>query len=86
MRRALRIILGRTHVVGAVDDEIVFHLRMRVRRLVAGGMMAFEEGCRANLVVEARVFVDVDSVEHLARVHAQTAPDISNARRRGLAC
>jgi len=37
MRRALRIILGRPQIERAVDEELAFHVQMRVERLVAAG-------------------------------------------------
>jgi iron complex transport system substrate-binding protein len=48
-----------------------FHIeRQKVIRFEYDGMV-FEEGFRADLVVEARVIVEVKSVEQLARVHAK---------------
>ena len=38
MRRALRIIFGRTQIAHAVEDEIAFHIDMRAQRLVAAGL------------------------------------------------
>ena len=38
MRRVFRMPFGRTHIAREVDDELAFHLEMRMQRLIASGM------------------------------------------------
>ena len=59
MRRALRLIFGRAQIAHAVDDEIAFHLEMRIQRLMAAGMSP-ERARREAL----RQFGDLETVKH----------------------
>jgi predicted permease len=57
MRRAFRLPTRRAHLRTEVEEEIAFHLEMRARRLVAGGMLP--EDARAEAL---RQFGNVESV------------------------
>ncbi len=57
MRRVFRLPFGRTRIVREVDDELAFHLEMRMQRLVALGMTP--EAARQEAL---RQFGNVDSV------------------------
>jgi len=58
MRRALRIMFGRTHIAHAVEDEIAFHLDMRTQRLIAAGLPP--DAARREAV---RQFGDLETVQ-----------------------
>ena len=60
MRRALRLGFGRGHVGRAVDDEIAFHIQMRVDTLVASGLSP--EAARKEAL---RQFGDFDGVRRM---------------------
>ena len=60
MRRALRLGFGRGHVGRAVDDEIAFHIQMKVAKLVAGGLSP--EVARKEAL---RQFGDLDGVRRM---------------------
>src|SRR5581483_7979579 len=57
MRRVFRIPFGRGHIARDVDDELAFHLEMRVQRLVAAGWAP--EAARSEAL---RQFGNVQSV------------------------
>ena len=57
MRRVFRIPFGRAHIAREVDDELTFHLEMRMQRLMAAGMSA--EAARLEAL---RQFGNVDGV------------------------
>jgi predicted permease len=60
MRRALRLGLGRGHVGRAVDDEIAFHIQMKVDKLVASGLSP--EAARKEAL---RQFGDLEGVRRM---------------------
>ncbi|HEY7567221.1 MAG TPA: ABC transporter permease, partial [Gemmatimonadaceae bacterium] len=60
MRRALRLGLGRGHVGRAVDDEIAFHIQMKVEKLVASGLSP--EAARKEAL---RQFGDLEGVRRM---------------------
>jgi len=60
MRRALRLAFGRGHVGRAVDDEIAFHIQMKVDKLVAAGLSP--EAARKEAL---RQFGDLDGVRRM---------------------
>jgi predicted permease len=57
MRRVFRLPFGRANIAREVDDELAFHLDMRVQRLVAAGMSP--EAARSEAL---RQFGNVDDV------------------------
>src|SRR5439155_3091178 len=59
MRRALRLMFRRAHIVEAVDDELAFHLDMRTKRFIACGMPP--DAARRDAL---RQFGDIESVRN----------------------